>query len=131
MLVKKFLSANKHHQSPKPSVQEGFLCPARFLPSSKARTGPAHPGSGLHTLRVTKALFVVENLTHGLAGHGGRLRAVPSKPPRASASLKRRVACGAPQSLSVKVAYKILHNFFVEKLDEDYVPYQVLCIALP
>ena len=55
MLVKKFLSANKHHQSPKPSVQEGFLCPARFLPSSKARTGPARPGSGLRTLRVTKS----------------------------------------------------------------------------
>ena len=46
-------------------------------------------------------------------------------------TLKCRVACGASQSLSVKVAYKILHNFFVEKLDEDYVPYQVLCIASP
>ena len=33
-----------------------------------------------------------ECLTHGLAGHGGRLRAVPSKPSGASVSLKRRVA---------------------------------------
>ena len=81
---KKVLSADKHHQPPRPSIQEGFSCPARFLPSSKARTGPAHPGSGLHTLRVTKALSVMENLTHGLAGHGGRLRAVSSKPPRAN-----------------------------------------------
>ena len=47
---------------------------------------------------LQKALSVVENLTHGLAGHGGRLRAVPSKPPRASLTLKRRVALSVTSS---------------------------------